>query len=120
MQSTATVVEEMIRNVREAGEVLLVGYSLTARNGTVMQRVVDLLGAAARRRAVITVVLHRDVDETNRENLLQAWSVFARRPRVFTWKPPPGILYQKLHAKALVVDRLEALVTSVQSDNPRP
>jgi phosphatidylserine/phosphatidylglycerophosphate/cardiolipin synthase-like enzyme len=112
VHATATVVEEMIRDVREAGEVLLVGYSLTARNGTVMRRIVDLLGGAARRRAVITIVLHRDEGEKNRQNLLQAWSVFARKPRVFTWTPPPGILYQKLHAKALVVDRLEALVTS--------
>jgi len=112
VRPTAEVVEEMIRSVRESGEVLLVGYSLTAEDGSMMRGVVDLLGAASKRRAAITIILHRDDGQMNRRNLMKAWDVFAKKPRVLTWDPPPDHPYTKLHAKALVVDRLDALVTS--------
>lgn len=112
VRQTAEVVEEMIRGVRESGEILVVGYSLTAQDGTLMRGVVDLLSDASKRRAAITIILHRDEDQRNRRNLMAAWDVFAKKPRVLTWDPPKDHPYTKLHAKALVVDRLEALVTS--------
>jgi PLD-like domain len=112
VRPTAEVVQEMIRNVRESGEVLLVGYSLTADDGSIMQEIIALLGAASKRRAAIVIILHRDNDELNRRHLMDAWDVFAKKPKVFTWDPPPHHPYTKLHAKALVVDRLDALVTS--------
>jgi hypothetical protein len=112
VRSTAAVVEEMLRGVREAGEVLVVGYSLTAADGTLMKGIVDLLVEASKKGASVTLVLHRDPDEHNKTNLLLAWSVFARKPRVLTWTPPVDRPYTKLHAKALVVDRLDLLVTS--------
>ncbi len=58
------------------------------------------------------MILHRDEEARNRANLLAAWDVRAIKPRLLTWDPPPEFPYTKLHAKALVVDRLEALVTS--------
>jgi phosphatidylserine/phosphatidylglycerophosphate/cardiolipin synthase-like enzyme len=112
VRPTAVVIEEMLRGVREAGEILLVGYSLTAEDGSPMSAIIDLLGLASRRRAVVTVILHRDEEARNRANLLAAWDVRAVKPRLFTWSPPPEFPYTKLHAKTLVVDRLEALVTS--------
>ena len=112
MRPTAAVVEDMIAGVRTSGEVLVVGYSLTASDGTLMRGVIDLLASASRRGAVITFVLHRDDEARNKANLLEAWSVFARKPIVLTWHPGPRHPYTKLHAKALVVDRLDLLVTS--------
>jgi phosphatidylserine/phosphatidylglycerophosphate/cardiolipin synthase-like enzyme len=112
VRPTTAVIEEMLRSVREAGEVLIVGYSLSAQDGSPMAAIIDLLGEASRRRAVVTMILHRDEDARNRANLLAAWDVRAIKPRLLTWDPPPEFPYTKLHAKALVVDRLEALVTS--------
>ena len=79
---TAEVVEEMIRGVRESGDDLVVGYSLTAQDGTLMRGVVDLLSDASKRRAAIAIVLRRDEDQRNRRNLMAAWDVFAKKPRV--------------------------------------
>ena len=113
VRSTSVVIEEMLEGVRDAGEVLLVGYALTVEPGTRMERVVDLLIKSARRRAALSIVLHSDKDETtNLDNLLELWNVFVRKPKVYTWRPPPGHPFTKLHAKCLVVDRLDALVTS--------
>ena len=112
VRPTAVVVEEMLREVRDAGEILIVGYSLTAENGTVMKKIIDLLGEASKKRAAITIILHRDDEERNKANLLKAWNIFAKKPRVMTWDPPPNHPYTKLHAKVMVIDRLEALVTS--------
>jgi hypothetical protein len=112
VRPTLTVLEEMLRGVREAGEILLVGYSLTAQDGTPPAGVIDLLGEASRRRALVTMILHRDEHARNRENLLAAWDVRAVKPRLLTWDPPADFPYTKLHAKVLVVDRLDALVTS--------
>ena len=112
VRPTAVVIEEMLRNVREAGEVLIVGYSLTAEDGSAMASIIGLLGEISRRRAVVTMILHRDEEARNRANLLAAWDVRAVKPRLYTWDPPPAFPYTKLHAKVMVVDRLEALVTS--------
>jgi len=103
----------MLEGVRDAGEVLLVGYALTAAQGTFMERVVELMVDAARRRATLSIVLHSDNEEsTNLDNLMSLWDVFVKKPKVYTWRPPPNHPYTKLHAKCLVVDRLDALVTS--------
>ena len=103
----------MLEGVRDVGEVLLVGYALTVEQGSIMERVIELLIGAARRRATLVIVLHSDEDETaNLDNLFKLWDVFVKKPKVYTWRPPPDHPYTKLHAKCLVVDRLDALVTS--------
>lgn len=112
VRPTGLVIDEMLRRVRDAGEVLIVGYSLTAKEGTIMADIVQLLQEASKRRARITLVLHKDQEAANKTNLLQLWDVFVKKPLVYTWTPPPDHPYTKLHAKVLVVDRLEALVGS--------
>ena len=116
VRSTSVVLEEMLKSVRDAGdagEVLLVGYALTAEPGSSMERVVNLLVESARRRATLSRVLHSDKDETtNLDNLLGLWDVFVEKPNVYTWRPPPDHPFTKLHAKCLVIDRLDGLVTS--------
>jgi phosphatidylserine/phosphatidylglycerophosphate/cardiolipin synthase-like enzyme len=113
VRPTATVLSEMLRATRSGGEILLVGYSLTAEDGSQMMEVINLLGEASRNQAQICVVLHKDQEAKNRANLLAVWNVFAVKPTVYTWKPEAAAgPYSKMHAKVLVVDRVEVLVTS--------
>lgn len=113
VRPTASILEDMLESVRDAGEVLLVGYALTAQPGTIMERVVELLVDAAKKRATLSIVLHSDDEESaNLVNLMALWDIFVKKPKVFTWRPLPDHPYTKLHAKCLVVDRLDALVTS--------
>lgn len=112
VRPTAAVVEEMLRAVRDVGEILIVGYSVTVNPNSPMDRIIELLGEASKRRAALIMVLHQDESAENRKNLLRAWNVFVKKPRIYTWDPPPDHPYTKLHAKAIVVDRLDVLVTS--------
>lgn len=112
MRPTFDVIREMLTEMRAGGEALIVGYSLTAAEDSAMYQVINLLTEASRRDAQITFVLHRDDQEKNLAQLTDAWDVFVVKPRVFTWDPPKDAPYTKLHAKALVIDRLQVLVTS--------
>ncbi|MGH2395625.1 MAG: phospholipase D-like domain-containing protein [bacterium] len=112
VRPTRLVIEEMLQGVHDFGDILVVGYSLTIPGGSAMDRVVRLLEAASERKANVTLVLHRDESEENREGLMRAWSMTVKKPRILTWSPPPDHPYPKLHAKVLVVDRIEALVGS--------
>ena len=42
----------------------------------------------------------------------ECWDVLVKKPRVMTWDPPAAHPYTKLHAKVLIVDRVEMLVGS--------
>jgi hypothetical protein len=108
----AAAVKRLLEECRDTGEILLVGYSFSVPKGSFMEEVIELLADASKRRARIQVVLHQDDEAKNKAELLENWDVFARKPQVFTWEPPPDHPYTKLHAKCLVVDRLQMLVTS--------
>ncbi len=108
----AAAVERCLKECRDIGEILLVGYSLTVSKGSFMERVIELLTDASRRHARIQVVLHKDDEKRNKSELMKRWDVFASKPEVYTWDPPPEHPYTKLHAKCLVVDRLQMLITS--------
>ena len=108
----AAAVERLLKECRDTGEVLLVGYSLSAPKGSFMEKIIELLVDASRRHAKIQVVLHKDDEEKNKGELMKRWDVFVRKPYVYTWDPPADHPYTKLHAKCLVVDRLQLLVTS--------
>ncbi|HEU4974153.1 MAG TPA: phospholipase D-like domain-containing protein [Baekduia sp.] len=112
VRGTGAILKEMVRGAQAGGEILLVGYSLTASGESPSTEVIALLGEASRNQVALTVVLHKDEQEANRANLLQNWDVFAVKPRVYTWEPSAGGPYTKLHAKVLVVDRRDVLVTS--------
>ena len=116
---SAAAIERCLKECRQAGEVLLVGYSLTVARSGAMNRVISLLVDASRSGAKVQVVLHKDEavkswDEAvnNRDELLKHWDVFVPRPKIYTWVPPADHPYTKLHAKCLVVDRLQMIVTS--------
>ena len=109
---TAAAIDNLLLNCPPGGDILLVGYSLTTAEGTFMAEVQDQLAVASRNRSLVRVVLHQDDHENNRRQLLKGWDVKAREPEIYTWDPPDDHPYTKLHAKCLVVDRREMLVTS--------
>jgi phosphatidylserine/phosphatidylglycerophosphate/cardiolipin synthase-like enzyme len=112
VRPTRLVIEEMLRGVRHAGEILLVGYAFTVPEGSAMEGVVGLLEEAARKKARITLVLHRGEDSEGLPVIERMWDAFLKKPRVLTWSPQNKHSYTKLHAKVLVVDRVEMLVGS--------
>jgi phosphatidylserine/phosphatidylglycerophosphate/cardiolipin synthase-like enzyme len=112
VRPTRLVIEEMLRSVREAGEILLVGYAFTAPEGSAMEGVVGLLEDAARKAARITLILHKGEEDQARPIIEGIWDVFLKKPRILTWFPSKQHAYTKLHAKVLVVDRIEMLVGS--------
>ena len=109
---SAVAIERCLENCRTRGEILLVGYSLTVGKDSAMERVIELLVDASKQHSKIQVVLHKDDEERNKKELLKHWDVFAVKPLVYTWDPPADHPYTKLHAKCLVVDRLQMIVTS--------
>jgi hypothetical protein len=108
----AAAIKELLGSCSDTGTILLVGYSLTVGKDTFMEQVRDLLIDASKRHAKVQIVLHRDEEGKNHQELVKGWDVFARKPEIYTWQPPDGHKYTKLHAKCLVVDRLQMLVTS--------
>ncbi len=112
VRPTAKVMAEMLREVKSGGEVLLVGYSITAVDTT--KQIFELLGEATARHAAVKVILHKDEEAKNRAQLLAGWDVTRPKPTIYTWEPQGTELapYIKMHAKVLVVDRMSVLVTS--------
>ena len=108
----AAAIKELLASCNDTGTILLVGYSLTIGKDSFMEQVRDLLVDASKRHAKVQIVLHKDKEGRNHHELVKGWDVFARKPEIYTWQPPPDHPYTKLHAKCLVVDRLQMLVTS--------
>ena len=113
-RATQQVINEIIDGAER--ELLIVGYWLVVWEGDegVVSEIIDRAVEAARRGATVTIILDpgmRD-DTDNRAELDRAWPSDAPQPRVLTWRPPaerPGAL---LHAKVIVADTEDALVTS--------
>lgn len=109
---STSAIERCLEECSDTGEVLLVGYSLTVARNSAMERVIELLIEASRRHARIQVILHKDDEDKNKTELMKHWDVFVSKPQIYTWDPPASHPYTKLHAKCLVVDRLQMIVTS--------
>ncbi len=108
VRTTGGVAREIIASSRTS--LLIVGYKMTvdpALTGLASQSIDAIAGAAARGVAVIAV-LDRDA---NRHALLQAWRPGVPQPAVFTW-PVSDDPKAAIHAKILVADRHDGLVTS--------
>ncbi len=109
LRSTLPVVREMLDAAERTA--LVVAYNLwfgTSRAAGVLER----LGGAVRRGVVVTFIVDRNYEDGH--NLAQIrgkWPVPARPPQVFTWGAEEGSI-AKLHAKVLVIDGREALITS--------
>jgi phosphatidylserine/phosphatidylglycerophosphate/cardiolipin synthase-like enzyme len=115
LRATREVVREILRGVRS--ELLIVGYWIAAREDGdgIIEEIIDLLADAVRRGVIVTVVVDERVRSDGRDNrriLVTAWPSSVTLPHILTWRLPPDDQHLKLHAKVLVADQRDALVTS--------
>jgi phosphatidylserine/phosphatidylglycerophosphate/cardiolipin synthase-like enzyme len=110
VRTTGAVAREVIEAAQRS--LLVVGYSVTVDPDLagLAARTVAAMGGAAMRGVVVTAILHRD--QKNREALLRGWPQGHSAPGMFTWPERPGDELAALHAKVLVADARDALVTS--------
>lgn len=100
---TERVVHEMID--RAVKEIILLGYELTDRD------LVILLAGAASRGANVIMICDRGRGAAIR--ILEAWPAGAQRPRIFHDRErKDSAPYASMHAKCLLVDSIDLLVTS--------
>lgn len=115
LRSTREVVREIIREAQES--VLVVGYWIAMGESAddVIGELIASLADATRRGARVTVVVDERGRADGRDNikiLLKEWPERVLPPALFTWRLPAGDRHLKLHAKVLVGDHRDALITS--------
>lgn len=115
LRATRQVVQDLIQGAQE--ELLVVGYWIAGKGDQegIIKDVVELIADAVRRGVAVTMVLDRGekpYGKNNRDVLLDLWPDDVPAPQLLTWEIPEGENHLKLHAKVLVADRSDALVTS--------
>lgn len=110
LRTTYQVARELIASARES--VLLADYSLNFNPGRAGAGsvVLDDLKAAAARGVRVKFVVHDD--PANWLAIEKSWPMAAERPTVLTWTPEETAGWQKLHAKLILTDDVDLLVTS--------
>ena len=115
LRATKEVVRELLRGAR--AELLVVGYWIAARDDGegIIEELIASLSDAVIRGVTVRVVMDERVRSDGRDNggiLRSAWPIGVVLPRLLTWRLSAVDQHLKLHAKVLVVDRTDALVTS--------
>ena len=115
LRATREVVREILREARM--ELLVVGYWIAARDDGegIIEEIIDSLAEAVGRGVSVTVIVDERLRPDGRDNrriLMSAWPPRVTRPKILTWRLPPDDQHLKLHAKVLVADRRDALITS--------
>lgn len=115
LRSTREVVRELLRGARR--DLLVIGYWIAARDDGegIIEEIIAALGDAVYRGVSVKVIFderERIDGRNNRQVLMEAWPARVRPPQVFTWRLPADDRHLKLHAKVLVADGKDALVTS--------
>ncbi|MYH44838.1 MAG: hypothetical protein F4017_00905 [Acidimicrobiaceae bacterium] len=114
LRSTSPVIREMLDTAKS--HVIVMSYSVWLSHSRV-DAALDRLAAARRRGALVTFVVDRDYSPDgstaghNREQLRTGWPDDAPRPDVYSWGDDNDEI-AKLHAKVLIVDRRDLLITS--------
>ncbi|BAD40289.1 DISARM system phospholipase D-like protein DrmC [Symbiobacterium thermophilum] len=105
-RSTLAVMQEMVEGAR--ARILLVGYALTGESPEAVRLVLALARRAAQG-VQVAIALHDD--GKNHDTLLNLWP--ERIPlSLLRWTGRPDVPKASLHAKLLVVDSRDLLVTS--------
>ncbi|MHB8512198.1 MAG: phospholipase D-like domain-containing protein [Actinomycetota bacterium] len=100
---TDRVLAEMLDNARR--EVILVGYEFTD------QKFISMLAAAMQRGCEILIIADRGRGSSAR--IVGSWPSALPRPRIFQDREREGAApYASMHAKCVVVDQQDLLVTS--------
>lgn len=115
LRATRQVVQDIIDGAKS--ELLVVGYWIAAPEDEegIVQDIIELIAAAVRRGVAVTMVLDhgkKPYGKDNRQILLDLWPAGVALPRLLTWRIGEDEKHRKLHAKVLVADEQDALVTS--------
>lgn len=115
LRATRQVVQDIISAAES--ELLVVGYWLAGKEDYegIVNDIVELMATAVERGVKVTIVLdegEKGYGKNNRDTLVALWPEDVQQPTLLTWKIPPDDKHLKLHAKVLVADRHDALVTS--------
>lgn len=115
VRATNEVVRELIAGA--SNELLIVGFWLIAKENSdgpmseILARVFDAVVRGVR----VTMILderRRPDGRDNKSILMNVWPDQANPPQLLTWKLPAEDAHVKLHAKVLVADQKDALITS--------
>jgi cardiolipin synthase A/B len=115
VRATREIVRELLRAAQR--EILVVGYWIAARDEGegIIEEFIASLADAVSRGVSVNVIVDERIREDRRDNrriLVSAWPAGVMLPKIVTWRLPSGDQHLKLHAKILVADRRDALVTS--------
>jgi len=115
LRDTREVMREILRQTKE--ELLVVGYWITVQDNKerLIEDFISSLSDAVKRKVKVKLIFDERVRPNgydNRSILLSVWPVGIPLPKILTWHLPKDDKYIKLHAKVLVSDRHDALVTS--------
>ena len=117
LRATRQVVQDIIQNAES--KLLVVGYWIAGRGDSdgIIQDVIAQMADAVKRGVTVTMVLERkeqskESKKTNRDILIDLWPKAVPLPTLLTWVVPANEKHMKLHAKVLVADEHDALVTS--------
>lgn len=103
-RTTLSVMEEMILNAKDS--IIITGYSVTDD----AENFIRLLENAIDKVEII-LVIHSDDKNKNFDTLSKLWKK-EKKPKTYSRLPGPLDVYFKIHAKMLVVDNSDLLVTS--------
>jgi len=116
LRATRQVVQDIIQNAHS--ELLVVGYWLAGKGDTegIISDIIEQISKAVDRGVNVTMVLDMTAEKkdgkNNLETLQNLWPGSVPMPEILTWKIPEDDAHLKLHAKVLVADKSDALVTS--------
>lgn len=115
LRATRQVVQDIIAAAQT--ELLVVGYWLAGKEDYegIINDIIELIADAVTRGVKVIMVLdegEKGYGKNNRDTLVSLWPETTPLPQLLTWKIPAGQKHLKLHAKVLVTDRYDALVTS--------
>jgi phosphatidylserine/phosphatidylglycerophosphate/cardiolipin synthase-like enzyme len=110
VRATSEVMKQMVSHAQHS--VILLGYAITGPGDLPSSAadILSLLVEVKRHSRDVTVVMHDTAD--NRRALVGAWAPGVPLPRVLTWGGDPSKPYASLHAKVLIVDADDLLITS--------
>lgn len=104
-RSNISIVEEMITSANDT--ITIVGYSLTDE----AKKIINLLEEVMKNNVEVIFVIHSDDKSNNIDTLKKIWK-FYKRPKIYTREASETDVYFKIHAKMLVVDSKDILITS--------
>lgn len=115
LRATRQVVLDLVRVAHT--DLLVVGYWIASNSDPsgIIPKIIKELSVAKRRGVLVKVVLDQTAlpnGGKNRDQFLSLWPHGLEPPTLLTWRGTTNDAHLKLHAKVIVADRKDALVTS--------